>query len=113
MNRSKLSLVAMILGILAVLLLFSTFNDGPKSGNAAEEAGAAIGKAIVLPSLITTSIAVLLNIIGYITINRTLTLVSAIFYVIGLILMPLWGFVGIPSMILQFIAFARMKKVDE
>lgn len=109
MKKSKLSLVAMILGILAFILLFSSFIGGPEASNSAQELGVAIGKAIVLPSLICTSIAVLLNIIGYFTINRILTLISAIFYVLGLILMPLWGFVGIPSMILQFIAFAKMK----
>lgn len=66
-----------------------------------------------MPSFICTSIGVLLNVIGYFTNNRIVTLISAIFYVLGLILMPLWGFLGIPSLILQFIAFAKMKNNQE
>ncbi|NLZ56210.1 MAG: hypothetical protein GX900_06060 [Clostridiaceae bacterium] len=110
MTKNKLSLVAMILGVIACIILFSAYTRGIETSNIAEKIGLAIGKAIVLPSLISTSIAALLNVIGYFTVNRTLTLISAIFYVLGLILMPLWGFVGIPSMILQFVAFANMKK---
>ncbi|MDD2592161.1 MAG: hypothetical protein PHP11_03650 [Erysipelotrichaceae bacterium] len=110
MKKSKLSLFAMILGIIASFILLSTLFSSSGSSDSATQLGESIGKAIVAPSAICTVIATLLNIIGYFTINRVLTLISAIFYVLGLVLMPLWGFVGIPSMILQFIAYAKMKK---
>lgn len=53
--------------------------------------------------------AVILNLIGYLMAHRTITLISAIIYTVALVIMPLWGFVAIPSMILQYIAYAKMK----
>lgn len=108
MKKSNLSLIALILGTIAAFILVSAWL-APTQGDEFVQLGASIGKAIVMPSAICTVIAVILNYIGYFLINRTLTLISAIFYVLGLVLMPLWGFVGIPSMVLQFIAFAKMK----
>ena len=81
-KNSTLSLVALILGTLAAILLVYSWL-APIEGNEFTQLGVSIGRAIVMPSAICTLIAV--------------------------ILMPLWGFVGIPSMILQFIAFAKMK----
>ena len=109
MKKSKLSLVALILGMIASVILVSAWL-APVKGDEFAQLGANIGRAIVMPSAICTLIAVILNAIGYFLTNRALTLTSAIFYVLGLVLMPFWGFVGIPSMILQFIAFAKMKK---
>lgn len=108
-KKSKLSLVAMIFGIIAFVFLLSAIIGIDTSGSSAESVGSSIGLFIILPSFACISIGVLLNIIGYFTYNRIVTLISAIFYVLGLVLMPLWGFVGIPSLILQFIAFAKMK----
>lgn len=111
-RRSRTSLIAMILGIAVSLFQFSTLGSlGSTAATDAEKAGMAIGAAIVMPSVVTLVIAVILNIIGYFTRNRTVTLISAIFYSISIVLFPLWGFVAIPSMILQFVAFARMKRV--
>lgn len=112
-KRSKLSMVAMILGVIAFVFGVSTILGIDVSGSGAESVGSSIGVAIIMPSFICTSIGVLLNVIGYFTNNRIVTLISAIFYVLGLILMPLWGFLGIPSLILQFIAFAKMKNNQE
>ncbi|MDO4778496.1 MAG: hypothetical protein Q4A42_02950 [Tissierellia bacterium] len=109
MKKNKLSLIALILGVISLALISSAL-FGSRANGDAQKIGEAIGKAIVLPSAICTFVAVLLNAIGYFTVNKTLTLISAIFYVLALVLMPLWGFLGIPSMILQFIAYSKIKK---
>lgn len=109
-KKSKLSLIALILGVIAVIIEIGSAGDAfGSTTNSAEEIGTAIGMAFVMPSVVCMFVAVILNAIGYFLINRVLTLISAIFYAIALVLMPLWGFLGIPSMILQFIAFAKMK----
>nr|WP_072513787.1 hypothetical protein [Ndongobacter massiliensis] len=111
MKKNKLSLIALILGVLAVVIEVGAAGGVMSSAKTgAESLGATIGLAIVMPSLCAMVIAVILNAIGYFMIHRTITLISAILYAVALILMPLWGFVGIPSMILQFVAFAKMKK---
>lgn len=110
MKRSKVSLVALILGLIAAGILASVL-FGSNAKDSAEAVGESIGKAIVMPSAFAMFVAVILNAVGYFTNNRTVTLISAIMYILSLILMPLWGFVGIPSMILQFIAYSKMKKI--
>lgn len=110
MKKSKLSLIAMILGIISSVFMLSVLFSSSGSADEAVQLGESIGKAIVLPSVICVVIAAILNIIGYFGSNRIVTLISAIFYVLGLILMPLWGFICIPSIILQFVAFSKMNK---
>lgn len=111
-KKSKLSLIALILGVIAIALEIGAAGSAMGSAKTdAESIGTSIGLVVVMPSLCAMVIAVILNAIGYFMSHRIITLISAILYIVALILMPLWGFVGIPSMILQFIAFAKMKKV--
>lgn len=109
MKRSKLSLVALILGLLALSIMASALFT-TEGGSEAQQAGEAIGKLIVLPCAAMTLVAVVLNLLGYTMNNSTLTLISAIFYTVALVIMPLWGFVTIPSMIMQYIAYPKIKK---
>ena len=110
-RKSKASLIALIIGALALVFQFTTMKSQVGgTTSSAEQAGMAIGMALVLPSVGALAVAVLLNAIGHFAVNRTLTLISAILYTLALILFPLWGFVAIPSMILQYVAFARMNK---
>ncbi len=110
-KKSMLSLVALILGVLAIIIEFTAASGSMNSASSdAEQVGAAIGLAIVLPSVIMLIIAVILNLIGFLVNNKVLTLISAIFYTLAFFLFFLWGFVAIPSMVLQFVAYAKMKK---
>ena len=109
LRRSKLSMIALILGIL-VILLYGNLLFSSTATNDAEALGEGIAKMIILPSAAMMFVAVLLNLIGYLKSHSTLTLISAIFYVLALVFMPLWGFVGIPSMILQFVAYSKLKR---
>lgn len=109
-KRSGLSLAALIIGFLALIIEYAAASGVMNSAtNAAEQLGVAIGMALVMPSIVMLVIAVILNLIGWLINNRVLTLISAIFYVLAFVLFMSWGFVALPSMILQFIAFAKMK----
>lgn len=113
-KKSKLSLIAMILGILAAMLMIGVlFGSSNPSASQAERIGQGIGQMIVLPSVICMVVAVIFNVLGYFMVSRPLTLVSAIFYTLSLILMPLWGFLGIPSLILQFVSYSKLKNSQE
>lgn len=112
-RKSKLSLVAMILGIICISIMIALIKQNTGSTtDSAEALGSMIGLGIVLPSVGSMAVAVILNIIGYFSNARVITLISGIFYALSLVLMPLWGFIGIPSMILQFIAFKKMKNIS-
>lgn len=139
--KNKLSLIALLLGIIAVSVMYATVQniliDAEKTKSNAStlsseinssfsnvdevmkkyEAegyalGTQIGASIVMPSIICCGVGVLLNAIGYRKNNKTITLISAILYLLSLILMPTYGFASIPSMILQFIAYSKMKQQE-
>ncbi len=110
-KRSKLSFIALIIGSLAAVFLISTASSSMSSTtNEWEALGASIAMSMVMPAIILVVTAAILNLIGWLTSNRVVTLISAICYLLGLLAFPMWGFVGIPSMILQFIAFSKMPK---
>ena len=114
MKRNTLSLISMILGIISTIFLISVLlgNFSPEMSST-EELGTTLAILIILPSIAAIIVAVILNIIGYIRVSATLTLISAIFYTLSFIFMPLWGFMGIPSLILQFIAFKKIKDIQK
>lgn len=109
-KKNTLSLIALIIGALALIFVITSIGGLSQSSNTAEEIGTAIGLAIVMPSVVCLGVGVLLNLIGYLTVSKGTTLASAIFYTLSLILFFAWGFVAIPSMILQYVAHAKMKK---
>lgn len=108
-KRNKISFAAMIIGILASIFLFATAS-GASAGvtNEWEALGVGIAMSMIMPAIILTVVAAILNIIGWAKTNRTVTLISAICYALALLAFPAWGFVAVPSMVLQFIAFANM-----
>lgn len=108
-NKNKLSKIALILGVLA-LIVYGVGLFSSTAGSDAEAIGEGLAKMIIMPSAAMMFVAVILNGLGYSKEHKTLTLISAIFYVLALVFMPFWGFIGIPSMILQFIAFSQMGK---
>lgn len=112
-KKSKLSLAALILGVIAFGIQMSAMSSAGSAGGDAEKVGMALGMAIVAPSFFMLIAGVILNAIGFLMTQKVLTLISAIFYTLSLVLFPLWGFVAIPSMILQYVAFAKMGKTTD
>ncbi|NLC26492.1 MAG: hypothetical protein GX777_07735 [Fastidiosipila sp.] len=112
-KRDGLSGLAMILGLAAVALqIYYWVTVGAVADPTG--IGARLGLefsflTMVEASIISLVVAVVLNIVGFFGNSRGVTIVSFIIYVLALILMPFWGFMGIPSLILQFIAIFSMK----
>ena len=78
--------------------------------NTAEQIGAGIATAMVMPHLICTFLATLFNGVGCFARIRGLALTGAILYTVALVLFfPYFMFV-ILEVILSFIGFATMKK---
>lgn len=108
-NRNGYSLSAMITGLGIVIYQFMMISDIMSSSPEPETAiGLGVIALFIAPSFVALLVAVLLNVIGYFLSNKVLTLVSAIIYIVALILSPLYGWIGIPSMIMQFIAYGTM-----
>ncbi|MBP3885206.1 MAG: hypothetical protein J6D54_09770 [Olsenella sp.] len=111
MKKSKLLLVALILGVL--YLVYSAwywFGGGANVGSTSSaQAGAAIASAIVMPHLVLTLLAVIFNALGYALSKRPFALVAGILYSVAMVLFPPYFFFVIVQAILSYVAFAKMK----
>ena len=108
---SKCLLISFILGV--AYLIYSIFYwTGAVSGSAstAEQVGAGLATAIVMPHLIFTALALIFNALGLFMRKRGFALTGAILYTVALVLFPVYFMFVIIEMILSYIGFAKMKK---
>ena len=108
---SKLLLVSFIIG--AAYLIYSAVYWSQAAGggaNAAEQIGAGLAAALVMPHLICTVIAVIFNGLGLFLRKRGFALTGAILYSVALLLFPAYFMFVIIEMILSYIGFAKMPK---
>lgn len=109
MKKSKLLLVALILGALYVFYsAWYWLGGGVDSSNA----GAAIATVLVAPHLFCTVMAVLFNALGYFMARRAFALTAGILYAVAMVLFPVYFFFVLIQMILCFVAFAKMSKAS-
>ena len=112
-EKSACLLIAWILGAVYVLYLFSYFaGANANTTDAAEAIGAGIATALVMPHMIVTLLAVIFNILGWAMNKRGFALTGGILYAVAMVLFPLYFFFVIVQMILSFVGFARLKKLN-
>lgn len=115
MNKNKVALmilIALILGVIyAAYVNYYFFVDMPE-GDSAEAIGGMIAGALVLPHVVVTCVAVLMNALGFFMYHRGFVLAGAILYVVAIALMPIYFMFTAVQGILLFIAFAKMKKKE-
>lgn len=106
-----LGVISYIIGLIAAIYQWYVFSDllsDLSSPNELLELGITIGVSAVLPSLLAFTSALILNIIGYYMNHRYVTLASIVLYGAALLVRPEWGFLAIPSLALQIIAYGNM-----
>ena len=104
-KKNIFSLIALIIGVLALFYYFRAMVNN---------AGMFIGGVLfALPMLFMLLVAILMNAIGYFLANKTLTMISAILYLISWVLSPIIGIFVVPSMILQFVAYATYMPLND
>lgn len=111
-KKSKLALVSWILSLLYLIYLISHFGGGITSTTGAEQAGVAIATAMVFPHMLCVGIGLIFNILGYFLNNRAFVLVGAILYSVSILLFMMYFMFVTIQMILSYVAFAKMKKVE-
>lgn len=106
-KRSKALIVSTILGAIYAIYLIVYF------GNASsEDIGGAIASTIVMPHMICVVIAAAFNLAGSLTNKRGFALTSAILYSVSAVLFLMYAFFVIPMIILTFVGFANLKKIN-
>ena len=112
MKRSKLLLVAAIIGTAYAIYLVCYFAGAVSDSSGSEQIGAGLAAALVMPHMAFTWLAVIFNWLGFVLKLRWAALVAGILYAVAMILFFVYFMFVIVEMILCFIGYAKMKKVE-
>ena len=80
--------------------------------DAAASLGAGIGFAIVAPHLIVAFLGAVFTMLGWSLNKRGFALTGGILYAVSMVLFPIYFMFVIVQMILAFVGFARIKKIN-
>lgn len=107
---SVCALISFILGMLYIIYSFFYWAGAGAGMSTAEQIGVGIATIAVLPHLISTAVAVLLNALGCFMKRSGLVLAGAILYCVALLMMPIYFMFVVIEIILSFVAYARMSR---
>lgn len=112
-KKSALLLISAILGVLYAIYLVVYFAGAASGANGTAEAiGAGIATALVMPHMICAVLAAIFNVLGWAMSSRGFALTGAILYAVAAVLFPIYAMFVLIQMILSFIGFARLKKLN-
>ncbi|MDZ4991367.1 hypothetical protein GNF80_00070 [Clostridium perfringens] len=112
-KHSNTLLVSAILAIFYCSYLIGYFLGAITATEGAEQLGASIATAIVMPHVILVILATIFNWVAYFSNKRGFALTAGIlFSVAGVIFLPYIFFV-IPSLVLSFVGYSNLKKINE
>lgn len=110
-KKNVLLLIGGILGLAYSVYLMIYFGGAIwSSGDAAEAAGSIIATALVTPHMILVVLATIFNWVAWATNKAGFALTAGILYVVGGVLFLMYFFFVIPSFVLCFIGYAKLKK---
>ena len=112
-KKSVLLLISAILGVLYAIFIVTYFAGvGSGADGAAEAIGAGIARMLVMPHMICAVLAAIFNVLGWGMSSRGFSLTGAILYAVAAVLFPVYAMFVLIQMILSFIGFARLKKLN-
>lgn len=109
-KKSKLLLVAAILGVVYTVYIISYFASAGDSQDSVEALGAAIATALVAPHMVATLVAAVFNVLAWAMNKSAFALVAGILYAVAAVLFFTYAMFVVIEMILCFVAYAKMKK---
>lgn len=112
MKKNKCLLISFILGLIYSIYIFAYFTGAIGSTSGAEQLGAGLATAIVMPHMIVTVLATIFNGLGCFMNKSGFALTGAILYAVAMVLFPMYFFFVIIQMILSFVGFAKVRKVN-
>lgn len=109
----KCLLISAIFGTLYLVYIINYFFNGVTSTSGSEQIGAGIATALVAPHMFLLAVAVLFNWIGWAAKAKWAALTGGILYCVSGLLFLLYVFFEIPSIILSFVGYAKMKNARQ
>lgn len=111
---NKCLLISFIIGVLYAIYSIVYWGGAMGSGaDSAEQLGAGLATALVMPHLICAVLAVIFNGLGLFLKKAGFALVGAILYTVALVLFIPYFFFVIIEMILSYIGFAQLNKAKK
>ena len=113
-NKSKVSFASLIIGGLYLIYLVSYFtgaNTG--AGDEAEQVGAAIATALVLPHMFFVILAVIFNAVAFFVNAKWSMITSLVMYCVAAVMFLIYAPFLIPNIILASIAIGKIKVIKQ
>ena len=108
---NRFLLISFIIGTAYILYSLVYWSGAVGSfDSTAEQIGAGIATAIVIPHLVATAVAVLFNGLGLFLRKRGMALTGAILYTVAVILFPMYWIFGVIEAVLSYVGLAKMSK---
>lgn len=112
-KKSVLLLISAILGVLYAIYIVVYFaGAGAGAANSAEAVGIGIASVLVMPHMICAILAAIFNVLGWAMNKRAFALTGAILYAVAAVLFPIYALFVLVQMILSFVGFAKLKKIN-
>lgn len=112
-NRSKVLFISGVLGVLYAIYLASHFGGSVSSTDGAEQVGAAVATALILPHLMVLVLAVIFNWVAFFMNKGWAAITSGVLYSVSGVLFLLYIVFEIPMIILSFVGVSKVKKINE
>jgi len=112
-KKNILLLIALILGGAYLVYSLVYWSGAVGSSTGAKAAGAAIASALVMPHYVCVVVAVVFNALAFFMRKATFALVAGILYAVSMVLFPMYFYFVLVEMILCFVAFAKMRKLEQ
>lgn len=110
-KRSKVLFIANILGVVYAIFLMSHFFGSVGSTQGAEQIGAGLATAIILPHLVSVILASAFGFLGFFMKKDGFNLTSGILYCVATALFLLYFMFTVPLIILAFIGYGKQKQI--
>lgn len=112
-KHSKALLISGILGALYSIYLICYFTGATAGSEGAEQVGAAIATVLVTPHMVLVVLATIFNWVSYFSNKRGFALTAGILYSVGGVIFLLYIIFVIPSLVLSFVGYSNLKKINE
>lgn len=111
-KRSKALFAANVLGSLYGMFLMSNFFGGVATTEGAEQVGAGIATALVMPHLVLVILAALFGTLGFFLRNDGFNLTAGILYCVATVAFLLYFMFTVPMIVLAFVGYSSQKKMN-
>lgn len=115
-KRNTILLVSAVLSLIWMIFCTSTYSSSVNEGvnaDTAEAVGTVIGAALMLPYMVVAWVGTIFNCVGWLISKKGFALVAAILFCVSLVIGITYGFGLIPSIVLSFVAYAKMGKAKK